>query len=141
MTEAFWQGYARGAYIPEYCLVRPTRHCGVRLVDAVILPDEPHGRARFQDYSSLAGRNVILVQTKARRLGMYLMGQAVFSARLAKKLGAKSVRSILLCTKSDSTLLPLLLEEFPEVEVWICDENNPGICSRAADALAPDKKI
>ena len=78
MTEAFWQGYARGAYIPEYCLVRPTSHCGVRLVDALILPDEPHHRARFQDYTSLAGRNVIVVQTKAPRMGMYLWGRRFF---------------------------------------------------------------
>lgn len=134
MTEAFWQGYARGAYIPEYCLVRPTSHCGVRLVDALILPDEPHHRARFQDYTSLAGRNVIVVQTKAARMGMYLMGQAVFSARLAMELGAKRVRSILLCARSDSVLLPLL-REFPEVEVWICDKNSPGICTRAAEPM------
>lgn len=31
MTKAFRQGYARGAYKPEYCLVRPTSHCGVCL--------------------------------------------------------------------------------------------------------------
>jgi hypothetical protein len=88
----------RGAYIPEYCIVRPTLHCGVRLVDAVILPDEPHRRAKFQEYDKLAGRNVIVVQTKASRMGMYLMGQALFSARLVIAQGAKSVRSILRCS-------------------------------------------
>ena len=129
MTEAFWEGYARGAYIPKYCIVRPSSRCGVRLVDAVILPDEPHGRAKFQDYDKLAGRNVIVVQTKARRMGMYLMGQALFSARLVIAQGAKSVRSILLCTGSDSALLPLL-KPFPEVAVWIYDKNNPGHCNR-----------
>jgi hypothetical protein len=138
MTEAFWEGYARGAYIPEYRIVSRTTHCGVRLLDAVILPDEPHGRARFQDYDKLAGRNVIVVQTKAKRMGMYLMGQTLFSARLVMAQEAKSVRSILLCTGSDSVLLPLL-EPFPEVEVWIYDKNNPGICSRPADALAREK--
>ena len=129
ITEAFWEGYARGAYIPEYCIVRPTTHCGVRLVDAVILPDEPHRRAIFRDYDNLAGRNVIVVQTKASRMGMYLMGQALFSARLVVAQGAKSVRSILMCAGSDSALLPLL-KPFPEVEVWIYDKNNLEICSR-----------
>jgi len=112
----------------------------VRLLDALILPDEPHGRARFQDYEELADRNVIVVQTKARRMGMYLMGQALFSARLVMAQGAKSVRSILLCTGSDSALLPLL-KPFPEVEVWVYDKNNPGICSRAGDPLILERDV
>src|SRR5262249_36629933 len=97
--------------------------------------DESHGRARLEEYDKLAGRNVIVVQTKAKRMGMYLMGQALFSARLVIAQGAKSVRSILLCTAADSVLLPLL-KPFPEVEVWIYDKSNPDICTRAVDALA-----
>jgi len=113
MTEAFWQQHAHGAFIPEYCLVRRSGDCGGRYVDALILPDERHGRARFADHATLTGRNVIVVQTKASRMGMYLMGQALFSARLALACGAKSVRAILLCTAPDSVLLPLL-KDFPE---------------------------
>jgi hypothetical protein len=136
MTEAFWEGYARGAYIPEYRIVTPIKdHCSVRFLDAIILPDEPHGWARLEDHDKLAGRNVVVVQTKAKRMGMYLMGQALFSARLVIARGAKSVRSILLCTGADSVLLPLL-KPFPEVEVWIYDKNNPDICTRAVEALA-----
>ena len=95
----------------------------------MILPDEPHRRAIFRDYDNLADRNVIVVQTKASRMGMSLMGQALFSARLVVAQGAKSVRSILLCAGSDSALLPLL-KPFPEVEVWIYDKNNLEICNR-----------
>lgn len=105
---------------------------GPRRVDAVILPDEPNRRASFTDYPTLKGRNVIVVQTKAQRMGMYLMGQALFSARLALARGAKSVRSILLCTAPDSVLLPLL-KDFPEVEVWVYDEKS-GTCRRAVAA-------
>ncbi len=83
-------------------------------------PDEPHRRTYVSEYPSLQGRNVIVVQTKGKRMGMYLMGQAVFSARLAHWCGAGSVRSILLCLRSDSALLPLL-SDFPEVEVWLFD--------------------
>ena len=71
----------------------------VRRADAVIFPDEPHGRVKAHDYPSLAGRNVIVVPTKPGRMGMYLMGQARFSARLVKAQGATGVRSILLCHK------------------------------------------
>ena len=98
----------------------------------MILPDEPNRRASFTDYPTLKGRNVIVVQTKAQRMGMYLMGQALFSARLALARGAKSVRSILLCTAPDSVLLPLL-KDFPEVEVWVYDEKS-GTCRRAVAA-------
>ena len=108
LTERFWQTCANGAFLPEYPLVRRGSECAQRLVDAVILPDEPHRRASVIDYPSLAGRNVIVVQTKCGRLGMYLMGQALFSARLALTCGAASVRSILLCRFSDSALFPLL---------------------------------
>jgi hypothetical protein len=130
MTEAFWQQHARGAFIPEYCIVRRAGDCGGRYVDALILPDEPHRSASFTDYPALKDRNVIVVQTKAERMGMYLMGQALFSARLALARGAKSARSILLCTAPDSALLPLL-KDFPEVEVWVYDERS-GKCRRAA---------
>ena len=128
MTEAFWQLHANGAFLPEYPLVRRSADCSRRLCDAAILPDEPHGRARSQDYPSLSGRNVILVQTKCRRMGMYLMGQALFSARLALVCGARSVRSVLLCNSVDSALLPLL-EPFPEVEVWTCSRDYK-VCAR-----------
>ena len=135
MTEAFWQSHAPGALLPEYTLVRAGPDCGRRCVDAVILPDEPHRRATPFDYPSIDGHNVIVVQTKRGRMGMYLMGQAVFSAKLALACGAKSVRSVLLCNQADSVLLPLL-EPFPEVEVWTSDPLNPPSCARVSTRRA-----
>jgi hypothetical protein len=122
ITECFWETCTNGALLLEYPLVRRRGlDCSNRLADAVILPDEPHHRASVKDYPSLADHNVVVVQTKAGRMGMYLMGQAVFSARLAVASGAACVRSILLCRRSDSALLPLL-KDFPEVEVWLFDD-------------------
>jgi hypothetical protein len=129
MTEGFWLTVANGAFIPEYPLVRGARDRSWRWVDALILPDEPHRRAVATDYPYLSGRSVIVVQTKAARMGMYLMGQALFSARLAVAAGATTVRSILLCRKPDAALLPLL-KPFPEVEVWLSDIDDPMICRR-----------
>jgi hypothetical protein len=63
-------------------------------------------------------------------MGMYLMGQALFSARLVLAAGAASVRSILLCHRSDNALLPLL-KPFGEIEVWLSDPSDPHICKRA----------
>jgi hypothetical protein len=119
MTEAFWEKYAGGAYIPEYCIVRAIKgHCSVRRLDALISPDEPHGRhgrrtLKGKGYDKLAGRNVIVVQTKAKGMGMYLMGQTLFSVRLVMAQGAKSVRSTLFCTGADSVLLPALVPSKP----------------------------
>jgi hypothetical protein len=107
-----------GAFIPEYPLVKPTKRQGARRADAVILPDEKTRRAKIADYPSLQGRSVVVVQTKASRLGMYLMGQVVFSLELCRRLGASKVKSVALCTASDDVLAPLL-KAYPQVELWI----------------------
>jgi len=67
---------------------------------------------------TLEGQDVIVVQAKAERLGMYLMGQAVFSAELVKRFQPASIRSVALCSRDDSELRPLLAA-FPLVEVVI----------------------
>jgi hypothetical protein len=130
MTEGFWQSQARGTFIPEYPLVFRGEDRAGRFVDGLILPGEPHRRATWQDFPSLTGKRVIVIQTKVGRMGMYLMGQALFSARLALTAGATSVRSILLCQRADAALMPLL-KPFPEVEVWLSDPTNPENCKRA----------
>jgi hypothetical protein len=53
MTEGFWLSSANGAFLAEYALTRAGPGCGRRVADAVILPDEPHGRAIVRDYPSL----------------------------------------------------------------------------------------
>jgi hypothetical protein len=132
MTEGFWLSQTHGLFISEFPLVQAAADRGVRRVDGLILPDEPHGRGKWRDYASLTGRRVIIVQAKVGRMKMSLMGQALFSARLALACGVASVRSILLCQKPDAALLPLL-KPFREVEVWLSDPTNPSICKRITD--------
>ena len=130
MTEGFWESQAPGLFFAEYQLVKRGADRSRRLVDGLILPDEPNGRGKWRDHIPLTDKRVIVIQAKARpyRMGMYLMGQALFSARLARLVcGAASVRSILLCHDTDSALLPLL-KPFPEVEVWLSDPKNPRQC-------------
>lgn len=55
----------------------------------------------------VAGKDIIVVQVKAQRLGMYLMGQALFSKELMKPFDPKSIRTVALCNKDDSILRPL----------------------------------
>ena len=88
----------------------------LQVLHAVILPDKQNKK--------LGGdipkrQDVIVVHAKAGgkkrgkyqpyRLGMYLMGQALFGAELIKqKFKPRSIRSIVLCEEDDSILHPIL---------------------------------
>ena len=70
----------------------------------------------------MKGKDVVVVQAKNERLGMYLMGQTLFSAELVRKFfDPKSVLSIALCSKDDSVLRPML-EVFPNMKVQVIEE-------------------
>ena len=90
-----------------------------RNIDAIILPDEPTRRVPTVERRSIdiRGKRVIAVQTKARRLGMYLMGQAYFSKKLIERHGAMVVRTVALCTDEDAVLGPLAREAGIDVVV------------------------
>ena len=62
----------------------------------------------------LAGRDVIAVQSKHRRLGMTVAGQTLFSKGLLKRFKPRSIRSVAVCTADDArlkTLQQLLREQ------------------------------
>ena len=101
--------------------MRRSATAGARLVDAVILPSREKRIARWSDVR-LEGEDIIVVQTKASRLGMYLLGQAVFSAELAKRFNPKSIRSVAICSQDDSVLRPLADAYGVEVVVISPDE-------------------
>ncbi len=74
---------------------------------------------------------VIVVQAKAKRLGLYLMGQTLFSAELIKRFNPASVKSVALCSKGDSELEPLLAP-YPHVEVVVMPEKESKDAERPA---------
>src|SRR5687767_7562432 len=127
LTEGFWRAQGLGTYIKEYPLVKRASDRGNREADAVILPSEPFRIAHRSEYPTLEGLDVIVVQTKNEPMSFDLLCQAVFSPRLVMAQRAKSVRSILLCRRSDAALFPLL-QGFSAVEVWITDPQNPTKC-------------
>ena len=116
MIRRYWNAVG-GTLVEEFPVVRRSATCARRLVDAIILPQGEHRRAKHSEVT-LEGQDVIVVQAKAERLGMYLMGQAVFSAELVKRFQPASIRSVALCSRDDSELRPLLAA-FPHVEVVI----------------------
>ena len=116
MVRRYWRQVG-GTLVEEYPAVRRSATCGQRLLDAVILPNQETRIAPWHEVS-LEGEDVIVVQAKAKRLGMYLMGQTFFSAQLVRRFRPASVRSIALCTADDSVLRPLL-ERYPGMEVIV----------------------
>jgi hypothetical protein len=119
MIRAYWRQVG-GTLVEEFPAVRRTTTCGQRLLDAVILPNGETRIAHWREVS-LEGEDVIVVQAKARRLGMYLMGQAFFSAQLVEQFNPRSVRSVALCKEDDAVLRPLL-EQYPEMQVVILQQ-------------------
>ena len=116
MIRWYWHQVG-GTLIEEFPATRRTKTCGQRLVDGVILPDGPHRIADWREVS-LQGRDIVVVQAKRGRLGMYLMGQAFFSAELLRRFKPRSIRSVALCEAHDSVLSPML-ESYPHMEVVI----------------------
>jgi hypothetical protein len=116
MTRWFWHKVG-GTLIEEFPAVKRGKDRSQRLIDGVLIPYGEFKIAHWREVS-LEGKDIIVVQTKRGRLGMYLMGQAFFSAELMKSFNPKSIRSIALCEKYDAVLGPLL-EKYPNISVEI----------------------
>ena len=82
-------------------------------------------RIARQSEVSVEGQEVIVVQTKAERLGMYLMGQAFFSAQLMQRFRPRSVESVALVVQDDDVLRPLF-EQYPGMRVVVCPAEVAG---------------
>lgn len=119
MTRAYWETVG-GTLVEEFCAVKHSKTCGSRLIDGVILPNLKTEivKAKYFDRDKITGKEIIIVQTKARRLGMNVLGQAFFSAELMKKYNPKSIVSVALVTETDSVLQPIF-ESFPNMKVVV----------------------
>lgn len=106
LTRWYWQQVG-GLLIEEYPILKAGLGVSPRYLDGLIVLGEESRISEVRDFR-VEGRDVIVVQTKASRLGMYLMGQCLFSRDLVMRLNPKSVTSIALCTEDDSVLRPLL---------------------------------
>jgi hypothetical protein len=115
-----WWGAVGGRICEEYPLV-PLR-TGIqtrRRVDAIVRPDLATEWVRdWRDFGDVHGTDVIVVQAKASGLGLPLMGQAFFSAELARRhLDVASAHAVLLCSAGDDDLAPLAAERGVDVVV------------------------
>jgi hypothetical protein len=115
LTVRYWESVG-GSLIEEFPAVLRGPQNAQRLIDGVIVLDGQKRRVKHHEIE-LKNQNIIVIQTKASRLGMYLMGQALFSAKLMKPFNPKSIRTVALCTADDSVLRPLCEQAGIEVVV------------------------
>ena len=79
MTLWFWQQVG-GALYEEFRAVDSNQpHHTVRYLDGLIVLAEPTVRMERRLRPDIRDKDVVIVQTKNARLGMYLMGQKLFS--------------------------------------------------------------
>lgn len=118
LTRWYWTQVG-GLLIEEFPVVKAAPGVGPRFLDGLIVLGGDTRISSERDVS-IEGRDVIAIQTKASRLGMYLMGQCLFSLELVKRLNPRTVTSVALCTADDELLRPML-EKFPGCTVVIFD--------------------
>ena len=116
LTRRYWKSVG-GTLIEEFEAIPLGSDHGKRLIDAIIVQEGPTRIAKKSEVD-LKGKDIIVIQTKATRLGMYLMGQAIISKELMKRFKPRSIKSVAICTKEDSVLEPLL-RKFKNIEVVI----------------------
>jgi hypothetical protein len=109
LTQRYWK-QVRGTLMEEYLVVRRRPGVGQRQIDAVIIKDGDHQTASKAESVSLSldGHDIVIVQTKVGRLGMYLLGQAFFSRELIRaRFAPRSIRTVALCEIDDAVLRPI----------------------------------
>jgi hypothetical protein len=107
LVERFWKETG-GTLIEEFLAVKGTPYQARRLIDGVIIKGGPRRKVKAAD-ANVAGRKIVAVQAKASRLGMYLLGQALFSRDLMAEFEPKSIETVAVCTKGDARLEQLAL--------------------------------
>ena len=90
----------------------------------------PQLNRRFGSAIPLDGHDLVVVQTKAHRLGMNLLGQALFSRLLIEdRFAPRSIRAVALCTADDAVLRPIP-KRF-DIEVIVDDLARAGPTSKS----------
>jgi hypothetical protein len=128
MTEWYWRtlNEGKGLLIREFPAVEggKGRAEGKRHIDGVIICGKKNGnrKGRKGDQTKVKGKKVIVIQSKAKRLGMYLIGQTIVSRELMKALGAKVVLSVAVHRKDDPVMRKVL-ESFRKCQAVVYPGN------------------
>lgn len=116
-TEKYWQEIG-GILIPEFPLVTGPGTNGIRRADGLIILGGEKKKLNKYD-GDLSGEDVVIVQTKANKLGMGVIGQAIISRHLIERhYKPKSIRSVIVCT-GDCEILRREIHRFEFLDVKI----------------------
>ena len=117
-TRKYWENVG-GLLIEEFIAVEGTREQGRRPLDGLIVLGEKKEIYNGNQYD-ITGKDVIVIQTKRGRIGMYLLGQAYFSRFLIEKHNPKSIKTVAICGKVDKVMQELAL--LHDVEIVVIPE-------------------
>ena len=122
LTRKYWQSIG-GALIEEFPAVTRGDSNSRRLLDGVVILGEENRIAKASEVD-IEGKDIVVIQTKVNRLGMYLMGQAFFSRELMKTFKPKSIKTVAICGKDDTVMRDLCKEFDIEVVVYDVKKGN-----------------
>lgn len=114
MLHHFWQQVG-GTLVEEFYAVQRSSGHSERRIDGVIIKGGEFA-IKPQREVEIAGQEIIVVQVKTGRLGMSLMGQTLFSAKLMVRFHPRHIEAVALCQLNDDILAPLLAD-FPNISV------------------------
>ncbi len=116
-TRQYWASVG-GFLIEEFQAIKADRkqNIGKRYIDGVIVLGEQPGR-QVGGTRDLIDKDIIVVQTNQNRLGMYLMGQALFSTQIMARFHPRSIRPVAICGKPDPEMAALCRAHDIEVVV------------------------
>ena len=117
LTRKYWNEIG-GTLIEEFPAVFKGDNHSQRLMDGIIILGQQK-KIESWKYIEIKGMDIVVIQTKASRLGMNVMGQAFFSIELMKKYHPKSIKSVIVCNKDDEVLRPIAEMHGLEVKVYI----------------------
>ncbi len=118
MLVRYWQRVG-GILIEEFPAVKLGPGRGPRSIDGIIIHGPEIYRKSWRDVE-IRGQDITVVQVKASRLGMNLMGQAFFSMNLMSKFEPASMDTVALCNQDDEVLRPIF-ESYPNCKVVVLD--------------------
>ena len=121
MIRWYWEQVG-GTLVEEFMAVPKGNNNSRRLVDGIIIRDGENRIADAKDVD-LFDRDIIVIQAKAKRLGMYLMGQTIFSAKLMIPFKPRTILSVALCDETDSILAPMM-EAIPNTQIVVYPRND-----------------
>jgi hypothetical protein len=121
-TRKYWQSVG-GLLIEEFRVTKESKSPDQenRYIDGVIVLNEPNALHNKNTYD-LSGKDVIVVQTKRGRIGMYLLGQTFFSAQLVEMHNPRSIKAVAICGRNDF-IMDELAKKY-EVEIIVISDES-----------------